>query len=53
MERKMELTTVSEKEKRNHQKKKLKNTLGFAEVFVHGSDNFNTSGPSDHDESKM
>ena len=48
----------SEKEKmfcvvfRKHQEK-LKKILGFTKAFIQGSDNFKTSGLSDHDKSRM
>ena len=53
MERKMELATISEKEKmfyvfcRKHQEKLKK--IGFAEAFIQGSDNFKTFVLSDHE----
>ena len=55
---KKELATVFRERKmfcvvfRKHQEK-LKKILGFTMAFIQGSDNFKTSGLSDHDKSRM
>ena len=58
MERKMELATAFREIKvvlhcPQETPKKMKKMLGFTEAFLPGSDNFKTSGLSDHDKSKM